>query len=292
MFAITRNNSAFLKGIAILLVMANHVIGKIGNTPGTILGAIGVSVFFILSGYGLNESFKKKGVSNFWGKKVKNIWLPYICISIPAMFVLGASAKDFLLDVTFLKPYYCYGWYLQILALFYVVFYFSARLKNELTYFLLWISVCILVYVFLYDVAQINALAFFLGIVISKYKAHKVVSGKILAICAFSCAMVGIMAFKFIPIENGLWLPRLQVVQISIALMLILMSVAFNAENKILMWVGAVSFELYIIHGWVIDPMPSLLYKDVLWVLPTVLILSWLYNLVWNRYIHKFIDTM
>lgn len=292
MFCISKDNSSFLKGLAIILVIANHIVGKIGNTPGSILGAIGVSMFFLLSGYGLSESFNKKGLSNFWGKKIKHIWLPYICISVPAMFAMGASVCEFLQDVTLLKPYYCYGWYLQILALFYIIFYFSTWIKNEIAYVLLWVVVITLVYFLLYDVAQINALAFFVGICISKHRNHIKASGKLLSVCAFSCAVVGTLAFKFIPVENGLWLPRLQIIQISMALMLTFVAVAINAENKVLMWIGAISYELYIVHGWVIDPMPSISYKDVLWILPAVMFLSWLYNLIWVKYIHKFIDTL
>lgn len=54
-----RNSSDIMKGIAILCVVICHFMGTYGQgirifTP---LGGIGVSIFLILSAYGLNESW-------------------------------------------------------------------------------------------------------------------------------------------------------------------------------------------------------------------------------------------
>ena len=45
--------------------MLSHFTGNMSRifTP---LGGIGVAMFLILSGYGLNESFKKNGLDGFW----------------------------------------------------------------------------------------------------------------------------------------------------------------------------------------------------------------------------------
>ena len=54
-----RESTAFLKGIAIVLVGCCHYMGKFGN--GTVyftpLGGIGVAMFLVMSGYGLSESW-------------------------------------------------------------------------------------------------------------------------------------------------------------------------------------------------------------------------------------------
>ena len=113
LFSIPKHISVPLRGVAILLVLSNHFVAKLGLTPGTILGATGVSIFFLLSGYGLQESFLIKGREKFWERKLLKVWLPYICLSIPILLyevqndsILLIFLKDFLL----IKPYYYYGW--------------------------------------------------------------------------------------------------------------------------------------------------------------------------------------
>lgn len=59
-----RNSSSVAKGIGILFVMLCHFMSDFGG--GTVLftplGGIGVAIFLVLSGYGLNESWTLGGV--------------------------------------------------------------------------------------------------------------------------------------------------------------------------------------------------------------------------------------
>lgn len=56
-----RTNSKIMKGIAILAVMLCHLMGTFGGgtTLFTPLGGIGVSIFLMLSAYGINESYTR-----------------------------------------------------------------------------------------------------------------------------------------------------------------------------------------------------------------------------------------
>lgn len=53
------------RGVAILLIMIQHLAGHLGTNIFTPFGGIGVAIFLVLSGFGLNESFKKNGVNGF-----------------------------------------------------------------------------------------------------------------------------------------------------------------------------------------------------------------------------------
>ena len=75
MSGITIQTSNTLRGIAILLVMLNHVIGKSGGA-GTLYGAMGVSLFFFLSGFGLQKSYEKKAEKAFGRKKQNECGFP------------------------------------------------------------------------------------------------------------------------------------------------------------------------------------------------------------------------
>lgn len=50
------------RGIAALIIMFQHVAGKYGVRYLTPLGGTGVAIFLISSGYGLNESYKRRGI--------------------------------------------------------------------------------------------------------------------------------------------------------------------------------------------------------------------------------------
>lgn len=58
-----------LRGIAILMVYLQHTMGGLGSRFFTPLGGGGVAIFLIISGFGLSESYKKKGLSQYWKKK-------------------------------------------------------------------------------------------------------------------------------------------------------------------------------------------------------------------------------
>ena len=76
-------NTSCMRGGAILLVILCHMVGTFFDgrivyfTP---LGGIGVAIFLMLSAYGLNESYKKHGLSNWWKKRLMAVWVPYFII--------------------------------------------------------------------------------------------------------------------------------------------------------------------------------------------------------------------
>ena len=70
--ALSRDVSAMLKGIAILLVLLGHTgVVRMG-------GAGGVALFLIVSGYGLHCSWESGGPEGYWRKRAQKVWLPYI----------------------------------------------------------------------------------------------------------------------------------------------------------------------------------------------------------------------
>ena len=52
------------------MVMLMHFIMQIEGYPRivNILGSIGVAAFLFISGFGLNESYKKSGLAGYWHK--------------------------------------------------------------------------------------------------------------------------------------------------------------------------------------------------------------------------------
>ena len=60
----SRTHSGIYMGVAALIIMMQHVGGCFGTNVFTPLGGTGVAMFLIASGYGLNESNKKRQIED------------------------------------------------------------------------------------------------------------------------------------------------------------------------------------------------------------------------------------
>ena len=115
-------NSNSLKGIAIVMIILCHIVGVFGVRYATPLGGIGVSIFLFISGYGLNESYKKNGLNNFISKRVKKVLIPYWIIVIIDEFINRNSISVLLKEVVLLKtPNFM--WFIQYIVTLYLLFY-------------------------------------------------------------------------------------------------------------------------------------------------------------------------
>jgi peptidoglycan/LPS O-acetylase OafA/YrhL len=98
LFSITKKGTIFLdifqteqlKGVAILLVIIGHLWVHVicpGDVP--VLGGYAVSLFLILSGFGLTLSVKNKPLilANFIRKKILKIMVPYWIITVTIIFL-------------------------------------------------------------------------------------------------------------------------------------------------------------------------------------------------------------
>ena len=150
-----------MKGIAILIIIVTHVAQALGY-PGYLslfhhLGFPSVAIFLILSGYGIFLSLEKKGLNNFFSKRVMRVYIPFILamtgkILIFDYFILNKRSRvgNSLLNI-FLDPgsldmnmwfiVYILFWY----CITYVIFSVNKLNKSKIFYlFLTAIVVCIL----------------------------------------------------------------------------------------------------------------------------------------------------
>ena len=60
------------------MVMLMHFIMQIEGYPRivNILGSIGVAAFLFISGFGLNERYKKSGLAGYWHKRIVRVIIP------------------------------------------------------------------------------------------------------------------------------------------------------------------------------------------------------------------------
>lgn len=162
------SDTAILKGIAIMMV----VIGHIGQAiPGlrifTPLGAMGVGVFLLCSGYGIEKSFEKNKRQKYWYKRIVNVWLPYAIIELLALPIhLEMGWQAILKDFTLIQPLHPFGWYMRFLFVWYILYYvFSWAGKYKLL--LLNLSAFI-VYVAFDSLHAQNAFSFAIGVAMAQ----------------------------------------------------------------------------------------------------------------------------
>ena len=121
-----------LKGLAVLMVVWGHIGACLHVNGIQFIGGVGVSIFLILSGYGLEKSYTNNGLKKFWIKKLIKVFIPFWIIElIGSIATCDFDIKNYILDVLFLKPGTAYGWYMGYLFICYCLFYIYKTLIEK-----------------------------------------------------------------------------------------------------------------------------------------------------------------
>lgn len=239
------NHTTIAKGVAIMLVVIHHTTCHIGLHYLTPLGGIGVASFLIISGYGLMESYKKKGLNSFWKNKVIRVMIPYwIIITV----FNDLSFASYLQQFFFLGPYH---WFATFIIGYYIAFYVIQKYVNSpriklLVYFSISVSI-----LFLCDnIKAEQAFSFYIGILISQHKEfihnHKI---KVLFLSIF----IGLLFFalKQLPVirtyDGTIFYGIIQLL-IKLPLGLVVILICQYLHSKLLLLIGKMSWEIYLIH--------------------------------------------
>lgn len=251
------NYTTISKGIAILMIMLCHCSNSWSHgrllTP---LGGIGVSIFLITSGYGLNESYKKYGLKDFWQKRLVRVYLPYFIVAV----ILGVfhhwDAKDWLLNLLVIK---CIYWFISYIVGCYIVFWVCSKCFPKFRIAIIsFLSTIMLLALPALQAEQ--SLGFITGILMSTYKERLMnfaTSKKNIACIVALTLLIGLsfLAIKQLPvIRNEAGIIEMNVIQIlikwpmSIGILFGLMLFKPILQNPIVFLTGTISYELYIVH--------------------------------------------
>lgn len=78
---ISRQETLFIKGIAILFVILSHMgLFDCG-------GVIGVHLFLIVSGYGICCSYENNGKTSYWKRRISSVYMPYLFSTLILLIV-------------------------------------------------------------------------------------------------------------------------------------------------------------------------------------------------------------
>ena len=133
---ISKEDTQILKGLAISMVIVEHL-GQVFRIAAlNPLGPIGVCLFLFVSGYGLSCSYKKNGRNKYFSKRVLKVYIPYLAsivlFSIWSYCIGNTLTVRAIFDYAVLKdlPQGSF-WYLQLLFYWYVAFYFLTFLFDN-----------------------------------------------------------------------------------------------------------------------------------------------------------------
>lgn len=117
----SRRELTMLKGVAILLVLLGHVQHIIYG------GAAGVALFLLASGYGIHESFCENGTKQYWTKRLKKVYLPYLLVAVVNVLANWPCGKKKLLITLFGLDFGlnldATMWYISFIFFWYAVFF-------------------------------------------------------------------------------------------------------------------------------------------------------------------------
>lgn len=277
-FSIIRNNLEieFLdinyaqanKGLAILLVLFSHVGACYGITSIQFIAGAGVSLFLILSGYGLELSKENRGMKHYWKKRVLKVCLPFWLV-IFMMYIYQGSFSwiSFFQNITFINPF---NWYLRYIVVCYIEFYLVYLLEKYCHFdgkmvaglWILIIAIMILVErtfpvnesVPLVGVRQVLSFPFGIWLAKNQERFRRMISGRwkafadvaVLCLIGMGSNIVCHAVATSITVETFLsvWV----VFPLAIAVLIIGNCWPYLFNNKMLRFVGKYSYELFLVH--------------------------------------------
>jgi len=286
-----RKSSAFLdysqteqlKGLAIFFVVVEHFWYHVCNEKSTVLllGGFAVTLFLLLSGYGLMTSnmADRVAVREFFTKRVRRIFLPYWLITIGIVIAdyVFLEKQYFPQDVflTFVGvntskeiQYFDHSrWFITLLLVNYLAFFFCARLwKPSYATLVLLLFSLVLILLRHYELFPLGAghqlLAFPLGCLLAVIGSvkwwgdatipHQIALIMLVALAMFAIHQGGLKHSDWHFVEISLLYLRSYGQPYLFCLLCILsisLLVSTGYSSRFLSLCGYFSYELYLIHG-------------------------------------------
>lgn len=291
-----KNYTTIAKGIAILLIMVCHCSGHwTGGRILTPLGGVGVSIFLITSGYGLNESFKRSGLTAFWRKRLVRVYLPYFIVAIIFAIACKWDIAKCLLNFSCIN---CPYWFVTYILACYIIFWTLSFIipKRKSTIMLL---LSMLALFLLPNLQAEQSFGFVTGVILSNHKVDlqqladkkKTYATLVVILMVIGISFLAIKQIPFVRHNSALW--EMNIIQcfikypLSLAILLGLIWFPKLLRSPFLHLSGIISYELYLVHFPFYGRVGTLLWPAIVLIIISYLI-SYCFNKANNR-IHNLI---
>lgn len=266
-----KDSTNAMRGFAIIMIALSHICqyenslkesligGKIVYTILFSWGAIGVSMFFLLSGYGCYLSlFKAERYGKWLAKHLIKMLIHFIVVFILVICILSFVSKldiqlvDCLFNFITLRLPGSTVWYFKIQILFYIILAISMRISKK--------NACMIVVAFSLCYALIadfaiglpdywwkTSLCFMAGCFMAKYKdnVERLLRGNVRNL---TLLLVGCLAYCVI-LKDSHYIFLLQIISYMIlAFCIVMIWDWFVKSNCVLQKVGKYSLDIYLVH--------------------------------------------
>lgn len=277
----TVESTGALRGLAIIMIVFSHIcqyevdFNEIilgGHFTTTIIfswGAIGVAIFFILSGYGCFLSINKNKNNVLWTLKHITKMLFHFVIAyaivigiLCLIFRENIKIRDIFFYLLSLRMPGSTTWYFKIQMLFYILLFGVVKTNKRYAHII--IMIISLMYAIItnfgFGMADYwwkTSLCFAAGCWIAKYK-DKIEKYTSRNLCKLLIVACGILCYIAI-LKDGHYRIYIQLVAyILVAFSIVMIWDWFGKSNRFFKLVGICSLDIYLIHIGIVDRVYSL----------------------------------
>ena len=291
-----KNKMAPLKALMTLMIVAHHLALFYGITvfkPFVKLGAPIVSVFFFISGFGLQKSYQMRGkdyLDGFWGRRIWIVVAP-VFVSLCVYYVLTWNLshdfwnewKDLIINGKTILPF---SWFAIEIVSFYCVYYLSYRFLHKRWKLIgVWVGVVILMVVFIlvgYDRCWwVSSLAFPFGIV-AAYNEGRVFSFYEKHPVFYWFTLLGLsLVFVLAYLSSQQYIWTICYVCIPLIVALVVARLPLEKLNvRVISFLAMISYEIYLCHGIVVELLRGRFFIKSDWLFVTLvytvtILLAW-----------------
>jgi peptidoglycan/LPS O-acetylase OafA/YrhL len=286
-YLLKSNDTAYLRTFAILVIINSHLDVIYGNSLYASGGAIGNTLFFLLSGYGLKYSIEKNKIKYIgWiRKRLKGIYPAIWVFNFFLAFYSVFSTVNFEGWGSFLISFiYTKYWFINAIILFFIFGYPFLRItsvKKLIKWLLALFFIYLLVYSLLFNISDsyiieqlpykiaFYFLTFLSGILVFHFKER--LNGKKYFVLLVTLSFLILYLFIKIFLRDSILFRELQIfqqiIQLIIAYGIIQINFAFNLYSRLNKFkfikdinsiISNITLEIYIVHGFIIHVLINL----------------------------------
>ncbi|MCR4883607.1 MAG: acyltransferase [Clostridiales bacterium] len=118
------NYTTAIKGASMMTILWSHVGLGYGVSGIQFIGTVGISLFIIFSGFGVQRSTESHGLKSYWRRRIVSVAIPYWLVEAIGLLITGRfTLKRYMLDFLFIEPAMGPGWFMQYIMICYVIYY-------------------------------------------------------------------------------------------------------------------------------------------------------------------------
>lgn len=269
------------RGVGMIMIIFSHGVVETAITNVTffysVSAILGVSLCFLVSGYGLYFGYenKTKYLDGFISKKIVKLLLPYFVLYV--IFLIydiingGLNFKDVLLEIITLRMNGMMLWYLKIQLLLYLLFFlvykYIPKEKTKLPLlFILVIAYIIIMWIVKVEMYWYNTVLFFsLGCLLCKFKDKLIpfIKNKaIIALASIGTCGVFLIIYLFGKFGLDYFVDSIYMLAFNIAVLGVL---SYLSNSKLLGFIGKYSLEIYLFHCLLLSINPFGFFDATKW---------------------------